>query len=323
MEREVAVEVFTEVKELTLLQKIKGVLDEVHPNEWEVVKYKNLESLKDIEPYKRNITKSKNFNVLIHYPEVIITNSKGYTHKIKDLFVVLMFYAGRLEDIKGFRTTFSSKEFVSGYMHSHLPVGDIHRVNSFCKGSSEFNDIVIKFKNHEVTELTFKHLLFSINSFIKWESLEGGPYIKIVGILYQNVNEDEEDEEDEEDVYKFLTDELKQNIISNSDVFLYKTAYQSIFKVKIKRFKELLEALPNKFKIVIIDKVEYLKRKFPTHITMEKDFGIYTKNFNSNTRILSSDIDTIIEGIEFNEEIGQGFIEKLEEELTIKINELI
>jgi hypothetical protein len=310
----------TEVEKVPLLQKIRGVLNEVHPNRWEIVKYTNLYEIKDLIPYQRNVLKSKSFSIIIHYPEIIITNSKEYKHKIKDLFIVLIFKNGILNDIKGFRTTFTSAEYISNYVHSHLPIYGINQVNSFCVGSSEFYSIVKKFKQNEVTELTFKYLLFSIDSFLKWESLEGGPYIKIQDILYvapKNII-------DLNDIsFGFLTEDVRKKIVENSEIVIKKTLYQTIYEVKITKFKELLEILPNEYKTITIQDEKYVKRSLPTHEESIKNYRIYTNKFDKKIKVLNSNILPDIENIVFDNEVGSEFIEKLEKELTIKINKLI
>ena len=65
-------------------------------------------------------------SIWIHFPEFTITNSNGDSHNIRDLFVILdiTVYSENIkilgDRLRGFRTTLTYKELISGYQHSHL-----------------------------------------------------------------------------------------------------------------------------------------------------------------------------------------------------------
>jgi len=128
--------------------------------------------------------------IVIHFPEITITNKNLKQHKIKDLFVriSLKIKENRLSvrNIEGARTTFSYKEYSSKYVHSHL-----HRMNhgeiglttnlpifdSFCLGSGEINIYKSDLNTEGFSEDTIYPFLMQIMSLVSYESIEGTPYM--------------------------------------------------------------------------------------------------------------------------------------------------
>ena len=132
--------------------------------------------------------------ILIYFPEFTIKNSSGDTHKILDLYVVLkpvLCSNGPNfgNSIYGFRTTLTDKEYSSGYIHSHIISTDVYfehfslndyAYKSFCLGSSEVIDIMQILNNSSSFDKNmFELLLLTLDTYVKWESLEGGPYIRM------------------------------------------------------------------------------------------------------------------------------------------------
>lgn len=163
------------------------------------------------------------FNIIIHYPEETIRNSKGDTHTIKDLFINLRIckYASGdkfcLTLTGGLRTTFTPEEFSCGFIQSHIhPLTDVFSTRalhtkfssfkSICLGSSELRMSYIAF-NSENNVDTFELLLHSLDAFIKWESLDGGPYWRIENIRYRSKDVVSIDNSSEQDSY--LADTIK------------------------------------------------------------------------------------------------------------------
>lgn len=123
-----------------------------------------------------------NINILIKFDEILITNSKNEKKIINDLYVVLQFnvYSKTITNFQGFRSVFSVEDAQKGYAHSHLPgiYDNLFLPKTFCTGSTDLtvllNDLKVEFD-----PIKFELLLYQIGDFIKWESLEGTPYIKI------------------------------------------------------------------------------------------------------------------------------------------------
>ena len=134
--------------------------------------------------------------LLIHYPEVKISNRLDKTHNIKDLFVKLNL--GTVNDsdiitfigsIDGFRTTYSYNEAYSMYTHSHLGRKDIFSSpyqcladSNFCTGEGPLVDAFDElydssYDGDEIEDIRFESFFYLLDSYVEWESLEGGPYI--------------------------------------------------------------------------------------------------------------------------------------------------
>lgn len=131
--------------------------------------------------------------IVIHFPEINLTNSKGQKHTIRDIFV--RFSIGNIRDnetdsgeflasinMQGRRSTFTLKEAESGYSHSHLST--FNNWGSFCLGASSFAILLDQVKLSLAEEDWFL-LFFSVEKYLQWESLEGGPYSRIANITYQ------------------------------------------------------------------------------------------------------------------------------------------
>ena len=141
--------------------------------------------------------------LILHYPEITISNENGVTRPIYDLFVKLIFSFNEHNNIKSFnsslygnRTTFTPRDIYHYYKHSHLPeiyyeeeatdeegeliepCVDLGDWQNFCLGSDSLaatlSALQIKFEEDK-----FQILLNLINDFVEWESLEGGPYMLI------------------------------------------------------------------------------------------------------------------------------------------------
>lgn len=162
-------------------------LDTVFPGRW------------DMQPSTREVGQQYLF---IHFPEVIIKNDLELEHTIKNLFVKLRFtnkYTLNAHPI-GFRSTYSTKELLLNYTHSHISGLGVNNqsidTNTFCLGSSELVEnlrILNQRYNDDsfITEEEILMFLFNLETYVAWESLEGGPYKKIEqlndwGLLFQN-----------------------------------------------------------------------------------------------------------------------------------------
>lgn len=137
-----------------------------------------------------------NYQIIIHFPEITITNEK-LSHLIRDMYVRLFFRPNCtfFPRIQGMRTTLSEKEFLSHYIHSHLPglSSSIIEFNDFCTGIGEINQ-VLALLNTRYRSADFMMLLMHIKNFLEWESKEGRPYMYIenifsrTGVSLPNIN---------------------------------------------------------------------------------------------------------------------------------------
>jgi hypothetical protein len=128
--------------------------------------------------YDSSLVDITNDYIMILYPELTIENSHGKKHKIKDLYVKLLLHSnGYIHRIDGFRGKISTIEFECGYSHSHLSRQLFDNFKSFCLGEdTPMSSMMGKFFLDEDEALLFLALL---DSYLIWESLEGGPYIRM------------------------------------------------------------------------------------------------------------------------------------------------
>jgi hypothetical protein len=134
-----------------------------------------------------------NFSIFIYFPELLINNSKKQKHTIKDLYVQFKVvirpekfkhkndYKAQI-DFLGRRRTLSLKEFESGYRHSHLR-SHRNEYGDFCLGNSDYS-LIIQELQISLSENSWNMLFLSLENYLKWESLEGGPHIKLENITY-------------------------------------------------------------------------------------------------------------------------------------------
>jgi hypothetical protein len=126
-----------------------------------------------------------------HFPKIDITNSKGHTHVIYDLYFVSKFTInGKLIDDYIRRTTYTVNELKYRYAFSHA-TGYGTGTNSMfrnqlqlCRGEdgSDMRRIyeIMKLDNYD--ETTIPYYVNIIEKYLSWESLEGVPYRYIENI---------------------------------------------------------------------------------------------------------------------------------------------
>ncbi len=137
--------------------------------------------------------------VIIHFPEIQISNSDQITHTIRDLYVRIhidLFERDEEDEeedemqlniqVMGVRTTFTLPEVLNKYMHSHLSTGGFGKWMNFCLGKSDFG-ILISNITLDPTEEQWQLFFLSLDRYVRWESIEGGPYFKIRDIVYKDV----------------------------------------------------------------------------------------------------------------------------------------
>lgn len=179
------------VREFTkkTIDEIFRVTGEVYPGQWEMQAQKH-NSIVVPRP-------------VIHFPEITIRNRSNKSIKVKDLYVTFALIPNgtmgiTIPQLEGITTTFTLPQYSSGYMHSHLP-GCGNLVNSsgrlpfknFCLGSGGINDVM---NNLGITWDVEQYRLFllSIQTFLEYESLEGGPHIRMSHVFNRTDRHHEE-----------------------------------------------------------------------------------------------------------------------------------
>lgn len=152
-----------------------------------------------LEVYGPHRLEKTEYGIIIHYPQLTISNSKGSSHKIYDLFVKIPIHIdGTIMTPRGLRMTFTKRDLLFSYIHSHLSALEYSGCNTFklfCVGDSDFTVLTMQL-NSAIRERetpnpmymdSYVHLL---DNFLKYESLEGGPY-KFINNLYASSYSDQ------------------------------------------------------------------------------------------------------------------------------------
>jgi len=127
-----------------------------------------------------------NNRLTIYFPEILIKNSKGTEHLIKDFYISLFFDNNFriFYNIYGRRATYTLEEYEVSYGHSHLS-RDNHNWTKMCLGDdTPISNLMctLASTSNSFSEASLMKLLLLIQGYIGWESLEGGPYVKMQDI---------------------------------------------------------------------------------------------------------------------------------------------
>ena len=121
------------------------------------------------------------FTIAVKFDDITITNSIEQSHHIGTIVVYLEGWAYQdrmriIKQLKALRTSYTVEEAVMGYTHSHLPPG--RSLDDFCLGHD--NHMFVQLEGQQlVSELELESILIGLQDYIAWESLEGGPHIKM------------------------------------------------------------------------------------------------------------------------------------------------
>ena len=136
------------------------------------------------------------FKVL--YPEIEITNTNKEKHTIKNLVVVFSlkwdsyFKKWKIDDMRGLRLTLSYLELNKLYSHSHLASSNLTSnfksmtSTKFCLGSSTLGMSIAEYNTEsdkEKSNLVLEGILYTLDTYVTWESLEGVPHNYIRNLL--------------------------------------------------------------------------------------------------------------------------------------------
>lgn len=137
-------------------------------------------------------------NILVWFPEVVVTNDNGRSTTIYDTYIkVSLNINGTMrEEFKLCRSTFTEEQYNSGYAFSHCPL--VRRKQDFswlscCLGSGPIRHTISNLMSECDLDIW---LLFCIEleAYLRVESLQGGPYIRLESIT-KNKNSESTDRE--------------------------------------------------------------------------------------------------------------------------------
>lgn len=126
------------------------------------------------------------FEIIVLFPEIHMTNSRRHRHTIKDLYVKIHVdinvndtnIGDRVSTISfyGRRGKVSEEEYHSAYGHSHFGGDGLQRWSDFCLGSGSDFSMIVQSMVFSLTPEDWSLLFLSLENYVSWESLEGGPY---------------------------------------------------------------------------------------------------------------------------------------------------
>lgn len=122
--------------------------------------------------------------IIVHFPEVTITNEKGEFTKIKHLFARVKFYLDGRITSEGFqlnRSHYSYNHFINNYMHSHVHTIDksYGYFQECCRGTGPINTSIETLK-YDYSEAQWMQFCWDLAKYVTIESLDGVPYHKLV-----------------------------------------------------------------------------------------------------------------------------------------------
>lgn len=185
----------------TSIEQIKEILEGVFPDNWEIT------FVEEDSNYCRPL-----YQIVIRFPEILITNSSGYEHTIRDLYVMFRMnseFRLRHNDggkkLMGRRGTVTDVEYVKGYKHSHLPstrgtTESFAGWQNFCLGTAP---LLVDFENlmYGFEPYLFEAFLYGIDGYVRWESIEGKPHFHMKKLVIEGTLP-YVDESDKKEYYK-------------------------------------------------------------------------------------------------------------------------
>jgi len=128
--------------------------------------------------------------IYIKWEEFTISNSGNDTHVIRDFFIRIRCNESyRVQGLDGARATISLKEIQSLYMHSHCASTRAGEFQKMCTGNTILTDLMVMLSSSEFCMELFEMFLVQLDLYVRWESLEGGPYKRISNINYTSTSD--------------------------------------------------------------------------------------------------------------------------------------
>lgn len=272
-------------KELELQDSLRKSKKAAKSNEKNIVAMKKslTEMFDDNWDIVETITNNKYaLSLVLKFPEITIKNGRAGKKTLYDLFIKVEFdenltVTGRMQ---GRRGAITYSEYISGYRHSHLPSSscsseDMENMcgwKDFCLGNSEMSAIQRDWqvdRNSIAGELfsiiQFELFMYQIEAYAGWESLGGGPYIRMENVHnYEGVTK--------------LNNRLLNNIYGN-DI------------KNLKEFKVSFDNSKNKF-IVDLEELEATLTKMDISVdrVQKTRDGSYIYSNNSSLQLILSKI---------------------------------
>jgi hypothetical protein len=154
----------------SFLSKLREIIDEVYDEElFEIII--NTKDYSDIT----------SFSIDIVFPEVTLKNSQNQSYYLGTMVVrTTGKYYSETDKfsfdyiLEGHRLSWTLRDIRRHFAHSHLPSSREGIYYGFCVGEGSVYDSIVDEVNPPKEQI--QSFLLTIDSFIRWESLEGGPY---------------------------------------------------------------------------------------------------------------------------------------------------
>lgn len=145
----------------------------------------DLKDLVSETQYNEHLITTKPY-ILVHFPEVRVTNENNRYIDLKDLFVkVKITFDGTLYgSFKLNKATYDIAQWKSHYVHSHVPGLYYDRAAEFknpCLGNGPIKSTILRLQG-EYNEDDWKLFCLELQKYVQTESLAGGPYIKLENV---------------------------------------------------------------------------------------------------------------------------------------------
>lgn len=126
--------------------------------------------------------------ILVHFPQVKVSNESGKSTIIKNLFArISLSLKGDFRKLEFSKTHYTYAHFIHGYLHSHVPRELTYSgFNSCCTGTGPINDTIRNLQyceeGHDYTD-QWMQFCWDLGKYVAVESEEGIPYIRMSGCV--------------------------------------------------------------------------------------------------------------------------------------------
>lgn len=216
-------------------------------------------------------------DLVIYYPEIIITNSHELSHVMKDIYIKFSFYTEnnlrKLINIDIARTTYFDYEYQNNYVFSHVDFNSLTKYSSnLCFGQTDLSQIVSNLKKGNFSKL--QQVLLSFKDYLSWESIEGTPY-KYISELHNKTD-------------KYAVDTSYFSFIKLED------SYKKVIN-NIEDLKYTYDLVDGKYKIKLNkDSIDYIEEYLTiTESSNNLFYLIDNKSYSYNSLYKSIDMTTL------------------------------
>jgi hypothetical protein len=240
--------------------------------------------------------------IVIRFKRIVISNTNGSTHNIRELFVKLELKLENNVTIRSYTGTRAQRDLTeenNSYSHSHLGrYVQLGEFEDFCYTSTEVYDLRAMF-NSKFDENIFDLLLQTIDTYVRHESLEGVPHMYIEKLRYEAAGRNSNLESLSKDLLELYSIGYFKIIGSEENPIKYHILENNFIEIDEKYLREELRRhfIENSLEGIAI---ENLKEILVEHS--------WRKSFNSGSNLLSIRLAKHLNGILTEKKIGENSI---------------